>query len=1019
MKFLLTSCLVVLLAAAPAAAVIQGASTASNCGEGGNWIDITFTSDEGVFLVDAWWDFNGTNVWLDADGVSLCEPINDGVSSFSFYFDGPVGTNTQDFGLTATGFGSGDYFRFIMDLDLGITGMPYGADYMGGTVTVEFSDGTELTGTFDTPFDGTNGATASFANLANLEFTERPGWAGPLVPRSADDAVWTSVPAPAFLIGEADSTWLNAVCQNTGDHLAGATRMRLHLDGAFLADRNLWVIEPGNWNGSVNFGPYNVPGGRHILRVTADALNAVDETDETDNIMSVQYCWQADYLAPLAVETRAAPPGHDQDFEYGGGGGWWNCDGVRIAPSPSYDWCAIWGEREADDGLSNYTLRLHPASDDPEYAFGSAIGLSEQDENLHALLVNTHTEGSGPWDVGIMNFNDRTEPYRIGHLHESPYPFDFGIEPATPYFATRLMMFQFYVDPADLGAATLTAYTDPDDGPIHLGWLAPDFSDGNLGDLQDDVMTDAEGCAKIDLNLTQTGAYCAVVYANRAEHPGGLAVNVGLYHALPDFVPVTFNGWYAPIVPRPAADALLFDCPLPDTLRGNEPLTWMNMAGINDGLTDPNLVSFGLDIDGRWDMGLRNPLSWAPGTTRNYRNVERAGTPWQIRGGRHTLSLRLDYMEEVDESVERNNDSGRQYCWSPLVLPTNSHVTFDSYDALPDRTGGWENCDGGQPLYANCDGLRLPYIPPIGGNWRWCGMAVMPWSTGLDIDLELHEPLVGSQDGFGPAVLAGSTWGAGQVEFVLVNHRIADNHAHDVGVLEDIDGSSPGYHAQEARSTWGGIAGPGELGPYTMGAGRMLNLHEFLIEPGPLLITLTDNNTGVDWGMSLYQDGTYHGKSDVVTDAIAWQEGDGETEHILVDVPDGSTFCLAVWKTNSGELAKNGSYSLWLAPGVSDVQETPAAIPAATRLVSAAPNPFNPRTKISFELDRDGPCHLAVYDVQGHLVRTLIAEDRRAGVAEVEWDGLDDHGTRAASGVYLARLQLADATDLLKVTLMK
>ncbi len=1017
MRYFCLICLALMSAATPATAVIEGSSTASNCGEGGNWIDLTFTSNEGVTLVDAWWDFNGTSVWLDADGTSLCGPINNGVTSYDFYFDVPVGTNTQDFGLTATGFDSGDYFRFTMDLDLGTTGMPYGADYMGGTVTVEFSDATVLVATFDTPYDGSNGATALFNRaMPNLEFTVKPGWAGPFVPRSASDASWTSVPAPPFLIGEADSTWLNAVCQNTGDYLAGATRMNFHLDGEFLGYRNLWTIEPDAWNGPTNYGTFDVPGGRHVLRVTADALNVVTESDETDNIYAVQYCWQGDYLAPLAMETRAAPPQNDQDFEYGVTG-WWNCDGVRVVPSASYDWAAVWGEREADDGLYNYMLRLHPASDDPEDAFGVNMVGTRVAENLHALLINTHTAGSGPWDVGIMNFTEETEDYRIAHLHESPYPFDFGIDPVTPYFATRLMMFQFHVDPADLGLATLTAYTDPEDGPVRMGWLPPDFTYGNLGDLLDEVVTDAEGCAKIDLNLTQTGDYCCVVYANRVEHTGGLAVNVGLHHALPDLVPVAMNGWHAPLVPRPAADALLFSCPLPDTLHGNLPLTWMNMAGRNDGVADAHDRSFAIDIDGSWDYGLWNPETWEVGAYRTYMNRERVGEPWTVHGGRHTLALRVDYRETVVESVERNNDSGRQFCWSPRVLSTNASLTVDGYP-LPDREGGWENCDGGEALYWNCDGLRMPYVPLSGKNGRWAGAAVMPWTTALDIDLQLHAPLSGTQAGFGPAVLAESVSGDGQVEFVLVNDLYADNHAHDVGVLDDVDNTVAGYYAQDARSTWGGVPGPGELGPYAMDAGRMLNLHEYVLDPGPWLITLTDNDTDVDWGMSLHPDGTYHGKADVVDGAITWQEGDGVTERMHVNVPSGSTFCLAVWKTDAGELAKAGSYSLWLASGVSGVDD-PLPMPQATRLVSAAPNPFNPQTTIAFEMERDGACHLALYDVQGRLVRTLIAEDRRAGADEVVWDGLDDRGSRVASGMYLVRLRAAGTADLLKVTLVK
>ncbi|MBE0567500.1 MAG: hypothetical protein IH621_16210 [Krumholzibacteria bacterium] len=1021
--FLLVGCAAALLAAAPAAAYINGSSTASNCGEAGNWIDLTFTTDEGVRLVDAWWDWNATGVWLDADGTSLCSPQNNGVASYSFYFDVPVGTNTQDFGLTATGFDSGDYFRFVMDLDMGASGSPFTTDYYGGTVTVEFSDGTILTGTFDEPYDSPNGATATFSNLAtlpDLAWTTKPGWAAPMVPRPANDAVWTSVPAPTTLVGEADSTWINAACENVGGSTAMASRMNFHLDGAFLGYRNLWTIDPGAWNGPINYGPFNVRGGRHVIRVTADAAHTVTESDETNNVFAQQWCWQGDPLPSLTTATRAAPPYFNQDNEYATLS-WHNCDGVRIVPDPAFDWCAVWAERLVDDGANEYMLRLHPASDSPTAAFGTnydATGI--EPERLQALLVNKHTFGSGPWDVGIIRFTEPSADYRIGHLPESPYPFDFGIDPETPYFASRLMMFQFHVGAGDLGPATLVARTDPADGPVHMGWLAPDFTRGDLGDVNDPVTTDGEGVATINLDLTATGDYCCVVWGNRSEHPDGLAVNVGLYGPRPDLETMTMNGWYAPVVPRPAPDALLFDCGLPDTLHGGQPLTWMNLAARNIGTADADTVGWGLDIDGGWDYGLHQILTLAPGGTRNLRNLTRQGTPWTVPGGRHTLALRMDYLDEVAESVECNNSSARQYCWSPAVLPSHGALTIADPKRLPPREGGWADCDGGGPQYWNCDGLRMAYVPPIGGNMHWVGTAVMPWTGDLDIDLQLHAPLAGTQSGFGPNVLATSASGAGQVDFVLVNHRFAPARAHDVGVLEDVDGNSPGYHVQEARSTFGGIVGPGARGPYAMSAGRMLNLHDFLLEAGTYLITLTDDGTGVDWGMSLYQDGMYHGKSGVLDGAIAWENGPGQTERMHVTVPPGTSCCLAVWKTDIDELAKDGSYLLWVAEGVSGVgDEVPGAPPASTQFAGAVPNPFNPQTVIAFDVAVAGPCRVAVHDLQGRRVRTLV--DRAVGVGRHEetWDGLDDAGRRVASGVYVAKLEAAGARDLLKVTLVK
>jgi len=665
-------------------------------------------------------------------------------------------------------------------------------------------------------------------------------------------------------------------------------------------------------------------------------------------------------------------------------------------------------------------LRLHPASDDPEDAFGSNYGATDLDSDLHAFIVNTHTMGHVPLDIGIINTSaSYTEDYRIAHLHESPYPFDFGIEPETPYTVSRLAMFQFYVDPADLGLATLTLYSDPDDGPVRMGWLPPDFEEGTLDELLDPVVTDAAGYAHIDLDLAVTGAYCCVVYGNRSEHPSGLQVNVGLYHALPDLKPFTMNGWYAPIVPQPHASAALFNCPLPDTLHGGTPSTWMNVATINSGIAPADQPLFGIGIDGNFRLGRSRPGPLAAGATQVVQNVDFAGTPWSISGGRHTLTLTMDYSDMEAESVERNNEAGRQYCWSPPQLPTNASMNVEHPDyGLPDREAGWDVCDGGEPLYWNCDGWRLPYLTPIGGNRWWYGAAVMPNWSHQDIDLQLHAPLTGTQNGFGPDVLAESFSGNAQIDFVLVNDRSADNHAHDVGVLDDVDTYASSYSIQEVRSTWGGIAGPGEMGPYTMGDGRMLNLHDFLLDPGPHLFTLTDNGTGVDWGMSLYQGGEYFGKADALADAMVWEAGDGMTERMVVNVPVGGSCCLAVWKTDTGELAKEGSYSLWVAAGVSAVDDAPPLLPA-TRIVAAAPNPFNPMTTIAFELEQDGPCQLALYDLQGRLVRTLVAEERTAGPGEAIWDGLDDHGSRVASGVYLARLRAAGTADLLKVTLVK
>lgn len=75
-------------------------------------------------------------------------------------------------------------------------------------------------------------------------------------------------------------------------------------------------------------------------------------------------------------------------------------------------------------------------------------------------------------------------------------------------------------------------------------------------------------------------------------------------------------------------------------------------------------------------------------------------------------------------------------------------------------------------------------------------------------------------------------------------------------------------------------------------------------------------------------------------------------------------------------------------------------------LAGAAPNPFNPTTTISYSIPAAGYVSMTVYDALGQHVRTLIeGELRYEGHHELQWDGTDDHGRHASSGLYLFRIQ--------------
>jgi hypothetical protein len=125
-----------------------------------------------------------------------------------------------------------------------------------------------------------------------------------------------------------------------------------------------------------------------------------------------------------------------------------------------------------------------------------------------------------------------------------------------------------------------------------------------------------------------------------------------------------------------------------------------------------------------------------------------------------------------------------------------------------------------------------------------------------------------------------------------------------------------------------------------------------------------------------------------------------------VDIPYlgarmGGEGVYAMWSDFSSINYTHGWYACNIAPP-SPVPEADAGLLA----LRALPNPFNPQTVLEFGLARPGPVKLAVFDLRGQKVRTLLNEVLDAGDHQVGFDGRDDEGRRLASGVFFARLEL-------------
>ncbi len=98
------------------------------------------------------------------------------------------------------------------------------------------------------------------------------------------------------------------------------------------------------------------------------------------------------------------------------------------------------------------------------------------------------------------------------------------------------------------------------------------------------------------------------------------------------------------------------------------------------------------------------------------------------------------------------------------------------------------------------------------------------------------------------------------------------------------------------------------------------------------------------------------------------------------------------------------------------------ALPKVFSLSQNSPNPFNPSTTISYEIPESSGAAkvvVAVYNIRGQKVITLVDELKEAGQYSVNWNGRNENGRRVSSGVYFYRMSAGDFTAVRKMVIVK
>ncbi|MCB5224705.1 MAG: carboxypeptidase regulatory-like domain-containing protein [Candidatus Cloacimonadaceae bacterium] len=92
---------------------------------------------------------------------------------------------------------------------------------------------------------------------------------------------------------------------------------------------------------------------------------------------------------------------------------------------------------------------------------------------------------------------------------------------------------------------------------------------------------------------------------------------------------------------------------------------------------------------------------------------------------------------------------------------------------------------------------------------------------------------------------------------------------------------------------------------------------------------------------------------------------------------------------------------------------------AATELLGNYPNPFNPETVISYSLKDATPVRLEIYNSKGQRIRVLVDETQASGWYRALWNGRDDHGKPASSGIYMYRMNAGSYSASRKMVLLQ
>jgi len=303
-----------------------------------------------------------------------------------------------------------------------------------------------------------------------------------------------------------------------------------------------------------------------------------------------------------------------------------------------------------------------------------------------------------------------------------------------------------------------------------------------------------------------------------------------------------------------------------------------------------------------------------------------------------------------------------------------------------------------------------------GGIYAW-GDATPEWG-GVGGNLVIEDCIVTGN------VVTGNHGGGiaiyGVDEVIIKRTAVVDNHANNgIGgiLVEFSDVTLENITVSGNSSTYGGSIGVGEGGNVNLTNSILWGNTDGTEEvDGEVLLELDGSLT------AYYNDieGGYGGFANIDADPLFTNPDSGDftlqqgSPCIDAGTADLDWDGIEDITDYFGSAPDMGAYEYFIALGVDN-----DGLPTSYMIHQNYPNPFNPVTTLRYDLPEDALVNIAIYDMMGRQIRTLISTQHSAGYKSVQWNATNDAGSPVSAGLYFYMIQAGDFKQTKKMMLVK